>query len=115
MSKPACAAWQRCWKRRKAPTRSPSSIILASPSSGDRSGEHMPKILIVGASRGLGLGLAQEFAGRGWDVIATAREPKRADKLADLVKSSDGRVKMEQADVDDVKTIDALRARLADQ
>lgn len=36
-------------------------------------------ILIIGASRGLGLGLAQEFAGRGWRVIATERS--RSDAL----------------------------------
>ena len=29
--------------------------------------------LIVGASRGLGLGLAREYARRGWRVIATVR------------------------------------------
>ena len=31
--------------------------------------------LIIGASRGLGLGLAQEYAARGWDVIGTVRNP----------------------------------------
>lgn len=36
-------------------------------------------ILIIGASRGLGLGLAKEFAGRGWRVIATERS--RSDAL----------------------------------
>ncbi len=36
-------------------------------------------ILIVGASRGIGLGLAKEFKSRGWDVIATERE--RSDDL----------------------------------
>ncbi len=30
-------------------------------------------ILIVGASRGIGLGLAREFKARGWNVIATER------------------------------------------
>ncbi len=30
-------------------------------------------ILILGASRGLGLGLAQEFARRGWQVVASER------------------------------------------
>lgn len=30
-------------------------------------------ILILGASRGIGLGLAREFAGRGWRVIASER------------------------------------------
>ena len=29
--------------------------------------------IIIGASRGLGLGLAREFARRGWQVTATAR------------------------------------------
>jgi NAD(P)-dependent dehydrogenase (short-subunit alcohol dehydrogenase family) len=36
--------------------------------------------LIIGASRGLGLGLAGEFAGRNWKVIATTR---RAGSLQD--------------------------------
>ena len=30
-------------------------------------------VLIIGASRGIGLGLAQEFKARGWDVTATER------------------------------------------
>ena len=32
-----------------------------------------PKALLVGASRGLGLGLATLFAARGWDLVATER------------------------------------------
>ena len=40
----------------------------------------MPSALILGASRGLGLGLAREFAGRGWTVSATVR--KDADRAA---------------------------------
>lgn len=35
-------------------------------------------ILIIGASRGLGLGLAQEFAKRGWRVTATERSRSEA-------------------------------------
>lgn len=34
----------------------------------------MPSALILGASRGLGLGLAREFAGRGWSVAGTVRQ-----------------------------------------
>ena len=30
--------------------------------------------LLLGASRGLGLGLAREYLSRGWRVIATARD-----------------------------------------
>ncbi|WP_010409794.1 SDR family NAD(P)-dependent oxidoreductase [Citromicrobium sp. JLT1363] len=37
------------------------------------------KILIVGASRGIGLGLAKEFASRGWGVVASERT--RSDEL----------------------------------
>ena len=40
----------------------------------------MPSALIIGASRGLGLGLAGELASRGWTVTATVR--KAADQPA---------------------------------
>ena len=33
----------------------------------------MPTALILGASRGLGLGLAHELTDRGWTVIGTVR------------------------------------------
>ena len=46
--------------------------------------------IIVGASRGLGLGLAREFARRGWQVTATARSAAAATELADEVVASDG-------------------------
>ena len=34
----------------------------------------MPKVLITGANRGLGLEFARQYKDAGWDVIATARE-----------------------------------------
>lgn len=34
----------------------------------------MPAVLITGANRGLGLEFARQYAGDGWDVVATARE-----------------------------------------
>ena len=40
------------------------------------------RALIVGASRGLGLGLVARFLERGWDVTATVRKPSAA--LSDL-------------------------------
>ena len=51
-------------------------------------------ILIVGASRGIGLGLAREFKARGWNVIATERS--HSDELHAL----DG-VRIETMDVTD--------------
>jgi NAD(P)-dependent dehydrogenase (short-subunit alcohol dehydrogenase family) len=35
----------------------------------------LPTALITGANRGIGLELARQYAGDGWDVIATSREP----------------------------------------
>lgn len=70
------------------------------------------KALIVGATRGLGLGLAQEFAARGWQVIATARDPARARALSDLVAGGSASVIVEQVDIDDAAQISGLAERL---
>ncbi|TMM48034.1 SDR family NAD(P)-dependent oxidoreductase [Qipengyuania marisflavi] len=43
-------------------------------------------ILIIGASRGIGLGLTREFGGRGWRVIASERS-----RSADLHALSEGK------------------------
>lgn len=40
--------------------------------------------LVIGASRGLGLGLVRELSAQGWNVIATVRDPQRADALTGL-------------------------------
>ncbi len=37
--------------------------------------------LIIGASRGLGLGLVKQLLQDGWDVTATVRDPNKADAL----------------------------------
>jgi NAD(P)-dependent dehydrogenase (short-subunit alcohol dehydrogenase family) len=44
----------------------------------------MSTVLISGASRGIGLEFARQYAAGGWDVIATARRPDDADKLHQL-------------------------------
>lgn len=41
----------------------------------------MPTTLIVGANRGIGLGLAQRFVAEGWTVHGTARRPGEAEAL----------------------------------
>ncbi|MGH7022464.1 MAG: SDR family oxidoreductase [Caulobacteraceae bacterium] len=71
--------------------------------------------LIVGASRGIGLGLVGEFERRGWEVIGTAREPTKAEALNAVATHSGGRVQVEQADTADVKSVEALRDRLDGQ
>ena len=47
-------------------TVQPSKTTAASQSDA-------PRALLIGASRGLGLGLAKLFAARGWDLVATER------------------------------------------
>jgi NAD(P)-dependent dehydrogenase (short-subunit alcohol dehydrogenase family) len=44
----------------------------------------MPSILIVGASRGIGLGLANQFATAGYRVHATTRTPKTPGELGTI-------------------------------
>jgi len=54
-------------------------------------------ILIVGASRGIGLGLAREFAERGWKVFATERS--RSDDLHNLAEGREGAIRILNCDV----------------
>ncbi|MEV7379869.1 SDR family oxidoreductase [Streptomyces lydicus] len=70
--------------------------------------------LIVGASRALGLGLATEYAHRGWDVVGTVRGDRRT-ALHDLAEASGGRVTVESLDMTKPEEIDALRERLAER
>ena len=71
-------------------------------------------ILIAGASRGLGLGLAAEFVTRGWTVIGTVRGGGQT-ALHNLADAHPGQVSVEALDLDDPASIAALRQRLADR
>jgi NAD(P)-dependent dehydrogenase (short-subunit alcohol dehydrogenase family) len=68
--------------------------------------------LIVGASRGLGLALAQEFLRRGWRVIGTVREGKET-KLHHLAGESNGMLEIEHVDIVEVGQISELKNRLS--
>ena len=52
--------------------------------------------LIVGASRGLGLGLVETFLKRGWRVTATQRAPS-----PELARLDSDALRVETADIDD--------------
>jgi NAD(P)-dependent dehydrogenase (short-subunit alcohol dehydrogenase family) len=69
-------------------------------------------VLIIGASRGLGLALAQEWLQRGWNVIATIRTQGHSG-LQEIAGTSNGRLRSEQLEMTDVAAVKALRERLS--
>ena len=72
----------------------------------------MPRILIVGASRGIGHAMAAELVARGWDVIGTVRAGPRTP-LHDLAAAHPGRVEIEALEIDEPGQIASLRQRLS--
>lgn len=71
-------------------------------------GEPVPTLLVTGANRGLGLALARQYAGAGWTVHATARDPDRAQALRGLA----GAVTVHRLDIADPDQVAALAAAL---
>ena len=69
-------------------------------------------LLLIGASRGLGFGLAEEYLKRGWRVVATERSGTRS-KLHDLKRTAEDRLEIETVDITYPDQVAALRARLA--
>ena len=72
------------------------------------------RVLLIGASRGLGLALAKEWAQAGWQVVATARGASRTP-LHDLADTFAGQIEIETIDVTEPEQIAALNERLADR
>ena len=66
--------------------------------------------LIIGASRGLGLGLVQRLTEQGWNVIATVRDQHKADDL----KNVPG-VRIETLDIDEQSSLEVLTLNLKDE
>lgn len=70
--------------------------------------------LITGANRGIGLEYVRQMAGRGWNIIATARRPVDAGELQALARAHPQLV-IEKLDVTDHAAIDALAAAYLQQ
>jgi NAD(P)-dependent dehydrogenase (short-subunit alcohol dehydrogenase family) len=66
------------------------------------------RALIIGASRGIGLGLAEELAERGWHVYASQRSS--SEHLARAAE--DAEIEVVTADVTAPATVDALAAEI---
>ena len=74
---------------------------------------YVPTVLITGSNRGIGLEFAKQYAERGWNVIATARKPEKAEALNTLAGEHD-KIIVEQLDVTDFDRVDELAAQYAD-
>jgi NAD(P)-dependent dehydrogenase (short-subunit alcohol dehydrogenase family) len=70
-------------------------------------------VLIIGASRGIGLGLAREYLRRGWRVTATARDLDGAPDLTALAEAEPSHLTLETVDTADRVSAEALRDRLS--
>jgi NAD(P)-dependent dehydrogenase (short-subunit alcohol dehydrogenase family) len=69
-------------------------------------------LLLVGASRGLGLAMAAEFLKKGWNVVGTVRGSARTG-LHDLANEFDGRLEIAALDITEPDQIAALHTRLS--
>ena len=70
-------------------------------------------ILITGANRGIGLGLACSYAADGWQVHACCRKPDTAQELAAAARAMPYQLKMHRLDVCVSSQIDELADHLS--
>jgi NAD(P)-dependent dehydrogenase (short-subunit alcohol dehydrogenase family) len=69
-------------------------------------------VLLIGASRGLGRAITEEYIDRGSRVVATVRGPGRT-ALHDLQTTAGDRLEIEHVDINAPEQVQALRDRLA--
>jgi NAD(P)-dependent dehydrogenase (short-subunit alcohol dehydrogenase family) len=68
-------------------------------------------LLLIGASRGLGFAMAEQFLERGWNIVGTVRGART--RLHELSERSPGRIEIQSLDITMPDQIGAVRARLA--
>jgi len=70
-------------------------------------------VLITGSSKGHGLAFVNDYAKRGWTVIATCRNPAEADQLQTLAAEHKNII-IEELDVTDFEQVDTLAGKYRD-
>jgi len=73
-----------------------------------------PRVLVTGASRGIGLELVRQYADEGWDVVATCRDPDGATELHDVATRAPDAVTLHRLDVASEEHVEQLAAALGD-
>lgn len=74
----------------------------------------MKTVLLIGASRGLGFAMAEEYLQRGWQVIATGRTSSTAP-LHKLAEKYPGRLEVETVDITEPEEVAGLHSRLSER
>ena len=69
-------------------------------------------ILLIAASRGLGLAMAEEFLKKGWKVVGTVRPGSGRTKLHELADKFMGELEIETLDIREQSQVEALGRRL---
>jgi NAD(P)-dependent dehydrogenase (short-subunit alcohol dehydrogenase family) len=87
-------------------------MLVTNTASGVNSQSAAGRVLLIGASRGLGLALAEQWTEGGWHVTATVRQSGRT-ALHELAERYPARVEIEVVDVTSPFQIAALHDRLA--
>jgi NAD(P)-dependent dehydrogenase (short-subunit alcohol dehydrogenase family) len=77
------------------------------------SSDATPRILIIGASRGLGHAMAAEFLKKGWNVVGTVRAEAGRTLLHDLADDFPGSLEIEVLDINEPAQLASLRKRLS--
>lgn len=72
----------------------------------------MPKTVITGASRGIGLATALELAYAGHEVVATMRNPAASPELAERAAQEKLSIRIEEMDVDTDRSVSEAFARI---
>jgi NAD(P)-dependent dehydrogenase (short-subunit alcohol dehydrogenase family) len=79
----------------------------------DSLNQSVPTILLIAASRGLGLAMAAEFLRKGWNVVGTVRTGSDRTELHALADQFKGRLEIETLDICEQAQVTALRHRLS--
>jgi len=90
------------------------STLLISIFTLPASAADQPTVLITGSNRGIGLEIARVYADRGWNVIATCRNPSKAEELNKIASEKTNLV-VEELDVTDETEIASLAEKYEGQ
>ncbi len=93
-----------------APMAAPGVTLAAATPPPAPAAGGPPVVLVTGSNRGIGLEFVRQYAEKGWNVIATARDPAAATELTALA-AQHRNVVVEKLDVADSAQIATLAAK----